>query len=184
MKYIVQNIFLFIFFFFFLFFTSCNINESKNKENFFDSVNVKLQDTINSDDTTNIVQDSEVEVYEIKDKSVTFFMPNYKEKKEIVKHYGIHTQYDFQHLYDNFTHLSDYSNRNLKKYNINTTTSTAYEFHIHKNNDSIIVFNKIIEDEIIGMILYDGKNKHYITYGLYSNRDFNKLIETFFKISD
>ena len=106
---------------------SCKSNNSNLEENIFDSVNVDIQDTILSKDSTNFTI-NEDDIYIVKANSIIFFMPSYKERSEIVKHHSVYTKYDFQHIFNNFEILARYTKQNLRKFSIFSELTIPYSF--------------------------------------------------------
>ena len=163
-----------------VFLFSCNNSQENNKNDFFDSINIEIKDTLTKVDSSDIsINENKINLVE--GRKIIFFMPTSKEKNEILKHYGIYTKYDFQSIYNNFELLARNTRRIISNQNISLEISTANIFEI-KMDTGIVVFNRKKEEEIIGIIISDGKQQPLFLFGLYSYPELKDSIQKFLKI--
>ena len=163
-----------------IFLFSCNNIQENNKNDFFDSIDIEINDTLTKVDSSKITI-NEKKINLVEGRKIVFFMPTSKEKNEILKHHGIYTKYDFQSIYNNFELLARNTRRIISNQDILLEISTANIFEI-KMDTGIIVFNRKKEEEIIGIIFSDGKQQPYFLFGLYSYSELRDSVQKFFKI--
>lgn len=161
---------------------SCNNSQENNKNDFFDSINVDIKDTLSKIDSTGIIINEE-KINSVEGRNIIFFMPTSKEKNEILKHHGMYTKYDFQSIYNDFELLARNTRKIVSNQNISLEISTANKFEI-KMDTGIIVYNRNKEEEIIGIIFSDGKQQPYFLFGLYNYSDLKDSVQKFFKIKE
>jgi len=172
--------FYYIFIFFIITIFSCN-SLSEPKENFFDSVKVEIKDTVQEIDTLGSVE-HENNTYVVKKNSVIFFMPSRQEKKELEKQYGNFAKYDLQQIFSNFEQFARSSRRRLSKKNIESELTTDIIFEIEMDTGGYVVFDKSIEDQIIGVIFSNGVKEPIIKYGVIGNKEVSKIVSEFFEV--
>ncbi len=147
---------------------------------------VKIVDTIkvNTLDTelTKGIQ-MEKKPVEITGPSVVFFMPDYKERQQIIRFYGETNRYDFEHIFSNFRRLALDARQSLSPYGINSFLTYSWQFNI-KTDSGYIHFDRKAQNEIVGFIIADGHKPPVIKFGLYKYVDFQQLIKDYFEILD
>ncbi len=115
--------------------------------------------------------------------SVIFFMPDYKERMQIIRFYGAYNQYDFEHIFSNFRRLALDARQALAKHKIKSFLTYSWQFDI-KTDSGYVHFDRKAQNEIIGFIIADGHRQPLIKFGLYKYVEFEKLIKDYFEILD
>ncbi len=167
-----------------LVFTGCK----KKKASSDDTATKKYINTIAEkaikNDTLRPSEDFSKEV-EIDSPSVVFFMPEYKERQNIMHFYGDdpYSKMQLQQMFRNFFRLYRAVRPELKKDSINCFFTYHWKFKI-KTDTGYIYFDRKEQNQIFGFILADGHSQPQIFYGLYRIGEMESLISNYFKIKD
>ena len=115
--------------------------------------------------------------------SVIFFMPNYKERQQLIRFYGEYNRFNFEQIFSNFRRLALDAGKALKKYNIKSYLTYAWKFDI-KTDTGIVHFDRKQQKEILGFIIADGHKPPITAFGVYKYIDLEKLIQDYFNLKD
>lgn len=171
-----------IYFIFILFFVFSCKNNSDNK-NFNDSLKIDISsDSVYYNDSVS-TEDKKIQKEKtISDTQVVFFMPSPKERQNLLKFYGTYSQYEFQAIINNFLNLSRSVNQSLSYYNIPVEVCYSKKFIFPFNNDTLI-YDLMIENQIMGYIIADGKNYPLIRNGVQKSKTISNDIRNYFNIA-
>ena len=115
--------------------------------------------------------------------SVIFFMPDYKERTEIIRFYGTYNQFDFEQIFSNFRRLALDASQALTRQHIKSYLTFSSQFDI-KTDSGYIHFDRKAQHEIVGFIIADGHKAPLIKFGVYKYIDLENLIKDYFNIKD
>ncbi len=136
---------------------------------------VKQKDSVKTEDfSTTITIDTP---------SVVFFMPDYQEQQKAFRFYGYYSKFELEQIFRNFRRLYAIARPELLKDSINTFLTYHWQFRI-RTDSGYIDFDRKAQGELLGFILTDAHNQPQIFYGVYRIRDFQKLIQDYFKLPD
>lgn len=124
------------------------------------------------------------QVINLEKRTVVFFMISKREIKELIHDMGETYRWETEALFNNFNNQAKAFQTILKKHSIRCIISEQKVYHIKLNNDSVIKFNRIEKDQIIGQIFSDGEQQPVIEFGMYTNGELAKMLEKFYKIEN
>ncbi len=157
----------------------CKHKQKKESiDNLIDTMHIKATDT----ELTKGV-DITHKTVKIDSPSVIFFMPDYKERSEIIRFYGTYNQFDFEQIFSNFRRLALDASQALVKQHIKSYLTFASQFDI-KTDSGYIHFDRKAQNEIVGFIIADGHKAPLIKFGVYKYLELEKLIKDYFNITN
>ncbi len=159
--------------------SSCKHEKKDNQLiNLVDTLKVKTVDT-------QLVHSIEMEqkTVVIDTPSVVFFMPNYKERQQIIRFYGEYNRFNFEQIFSNFRRLALDAEKALTKYHIKSYLTYSWKFDI-KTDTGYVHFDRKQQKEIIGFIIADGHKPPIMGFGVYKYIDLQKLIQDYFQLKD
>ncbi len=159
---------------------ACSSDNSQSQSTTKETGNENTSDSTEA--VTEILKTKSVESYTIDDRSVTFFMLNKKEQKELIKTLGTTSNYEVPLMFRNFNEMAQSMRWILKKYDINVHIETAPAFAMTYADGKAEVYNRKEDEQILGQILFDGKQKALIEFGMYRNKDLLNLVKEYFQI--
>ncbi len=159
---------------------ACSGDNSQSQADNSEAVNENSPDS--TEQVTAEMKIENIETYTITDRSVTFFMLNKKEQKELIKTLGTTSNYEVPLMFRNFNEMAKSMRSVLKKYGVNVHIETAPAFAMTYADGKAEIYNRKEDEQILGQILFDGQQKARIEFGMYRNKDLIALVKEYFQI--
>ncbi len=157
----------------------CKSNSQEDlRSDDFTKIDLPDSTTTSKDSVANAEDDKILTIF---DKQIIFFMPSPEEKQELIKHYGYYIQYELQFVFTDFSKMVSKVKYAVKKHDLDIKVTYAKVFEFPLENDTVI-YDLNTEKQIMGYILFDGKNKPLIKNGVQKHKDISNDIKQYFKL--
>jgi len=167
-------------FVFYLFHISACSFSSKTDEQTLDKNN-KPNSVIEVDPTFKSTDESNNKVFQVSGKFVVFFMIPAKEIDILKMQSGTNTSWEYDAIFNNFKLIAAAIKPTLLKKGINSDITTIQKIEIKLDNGKKVLFDRSAADQIVGVILTDGKSTPRIEFGVFKAKDLSDAIMDFFK---
>ena len=123
-------------------------------------------------------QDNIQDTLEISGKTVVFFSITKSEYDSIVTKAG--TANEIDETLSDFSHYSGIVIDSLNKTGINSSISTAHFFKIINSDGKYSYFSRSDKEQIVGVIIFDGRKEPQYHFGVATDADYFDMIENYF----
>lgn len=162
---------------------SCHGNKNKNTIS-IDSLKINI-----ADDSNNIQENKQnVQVSKskliVKDSCMIFFMPESKDRSDLIQFYGDYDSYYFQSIFNSFVEQYYKIKALLNNSRVKVSLSYSKEFDFPLSDKDTFVYNLQAENQFMGYILFDGINQPFIRNGLQRAADISNDIRNYFNFKN
>lgn len=154
--------------------------KNENKDDKFNENDLKIdvkKDTNKNDEKVN----PEAKNRYIDDTAVIFFMPSPKERRELIKFYGMYDQYRFMDIFSHFIDLANTAKNLLSSRKIPVEITYAKRFIFPTQTDTVI-YDTDLEDQLMGYILADGVNPPLVRNGVAKRNQLSNDLRNYFNL--
>jgi len=165
--------------------SSCSShNDDGNNSPINEEVELGIQESSPQEIDFDNVEEQKLEIFKVEKKSVIFFSISKREAQNIAKEIGESYKWETEALFTGFINQSKTFGDILRKHNINSSLCNNKQFEIKLKNGKVVNFDRIKEDQILGVILANGEKEPLIRFGMYNNMELAELIQDYFGIKN